>query len=292
VSRSTILLVDDDADFLRVLRRRCESAGFEVEQTCNLLSATLLIEKRVPDVVCVDVQMPTGNGLAFCEALSADEATARVPLVVLTGETGNAVRQECRRLAAHYVQKSANFWPVLEPILRHLSSDSTAKRATFVHGAAAPRQPHPCPRPPVGIPSCPREIGGKQDLVADDDDDMLQMLSQRCSSLGYSVIGVNNALDAINVIHRVMPDLVCLDVCMPSGSGLSVCEMMAADEGLRKIPVIILTGRGDESTIRRCHDLLVYYVQKSADTWQRIEPLMRELLQIDAAPANGKEQLE
>ena len=107
------------------------------------------------------------------------------------------------------------------------------------------------------------------------------MLSQRCASLGCSVIGVNNAFDAIDEIRRLRPDLVCLDVSMPSGDGLGVCEMMAGDERLRKIPVIIVTGRSDESTIRRCHDMLVYYVEKSADTWERVEPLVRELLHLD-----------
>ena len=67
-------------------------------------------------------------------------------------------------------------------------------------------------------------------------------LSQRFSSLGCSVIGANSALEAINAIHRIVPELVVLDVNMPSGSGLSVCEMMSTDERLRKIPVIVLTG--------------------------------------------------
>lgn len=127
----------------------------------------------------------------------------------------------------------------------------------------------------------PRGHTTRQILIADDDDDMVTLLTQRCSSLGCSVIGANNALDALNVIHRLTPDLVCLDVNMPSGNGLSVCEMMASDERLRKIPIIIMTGQDDPSTIRRCHDLLAYYVQKSGDTWQRIEPLLRELLQLD-----------
>ena len=109
----------------------------------------------------------------------------------------------------------------------------------------------------------------------------MQLLSQRFSSLGCSVIGVNSALEAINVIHRVAPDLVVLDVNMPSGNGLSVCEMMATDDRLRLIPVIILTGQSDEKTIRRCHDMLVFYVQKGTNIWSRVEPLVRELLHLD-----------
>jgi CheY-like chemotaxis protein len=122
----------------------------------------------------------------------------------------------------------------------------------------------------------------KQIVVADDDEDILKLMTRRLSSLGCAVFGVDNALDAINLIHRITPDLVCLDVGMPSGNGLSICEMMASEERLRKIPAIVLTGRSDDSTIRRCHDMLVYYVQKSSDTWGRVEPLVRELLQIDS----------
>jgi CheY-like chemotaxis protein len=77
---------------------------------------------------------------------------------------------------------------------------------------------------------------------------------------------------------------VILDVNMPSGSGLGVCEIMAADEQLRGVPVIVLTGCSDQETIRRCHDMMVFYVQKGADVWNRIEPLVRELLHLGDAP--------
>ncbi len=115
-------------------------------------------------------------------------------------------------------------------------------------------------------------------VIADDDVDLVDLLTQRCTHLGCSVIGVHNAIDALNVIHHAMPDLVCIDVNMPAGNGLSVCEMMATDERLRSIPVIVLSGACDEQTIRRCHDMLIYYVEKNADVWSRLEPLVDELL--------------
>jgi CheY-like chemotaxis protein len=92
------------------------------------------------------------------------------------------------------------------------------------------------------------------------------------------VFGASSALEAINAIHRVQPNVVCIDVNMPAGNGLSVCEMMAGDERLRAIPVIILTGKSDRETIRRCHDMKAYYVEKNADVWGRVEPLLIELL--------------
>jgi CheY-like chemotaxis protein len=121
-------------------------------------------------------------------------------------------------------------------------------------------------------------VSKKTIVLADDDVDLVNLLTERCARRGYSVIGVSNALEAINVIHRVVPDLVCIDVNMPAGNGLSVCEMMAGDPRLRSVPVVVLTGSSSQQTIRRCHDLMIYYVEKNVDVWSRVEPLFAELL--------------
>jgi CheY-like chemotaxis protein len=129
-------------------------------------------------------------------------------------------------------------------------------------------------------------MSAKKIVLADDDADLVALLTERCTRRGYSVIGVGSGLDAINVIHRVVPDLVCIDVNMPAGNGLSVCEMMADDERLRSIPVVVLTGSSTQQTIRRCHDMMIYYVEKNVDVWSRIEPLFAELLD-SPAPKSG-----
>jgi CheY-like chemotaxis protein len=56
--------------------------------------------------------------------------------------------------------------------------------------------------------------------------------------------------------------------------------MLSHDEHLKSIPVIVLTGRKDQETVRSCNDLLAYYVPKGADMWRRLEPLVDELLDL------------
>jgi len=85
--------------------------------------------------------------------------------------------------------------------------------------------------------------------------------------------------------HDLAPDLMILDINMPAGNGLSVCEMLATDPGSSAIPVIILTGRNDPDTIRRCHDMLAYYVLKCPDVWRRVEPVVFELMDIEPVHA-------
>ena len=109
MTSKTILLIDDDDDFLQLLKDRCSAIGLRVEHARNLLTATMIVSKRVPDMICVDVEMPTGNGLAFCEGLAADPATSTIPIVVLTGKNDPQARIACERLALSTCTKQRTF---------------------------------------------------------------------------------------------------------------------------------------------------------------------------------------
>jgi DNA-binding response OmpR family regulator len=121
-------------------------------------------------------------------------------------------------------------------------------------------------------------VSEKTILIADDDHDLVNVLAVRCRRLGLKVLCAYDAFSALSLIKSNTPDMVCLDVEMPAGNGLGVCEMLASDETCRSIPIAILTGRRDPETIIRCHSLCAYYVEKCPDVWSRIEPLVKELL--------------
>jgi DNA-binding response OmpR family regulator len=118
----------------------------------------------------------------------------------------------------------------------------------------------------------------KKILIADDDCDLVHALAVRCRRLGLNVSCAHDAFSALSLVKTERPDMVCLDVDMPSGNGLSVCEMLSTDESCRSLPIAILTGKTDPATIMRCHSLCAYYVEKCPDVWGRIEPLIKELL--------------
>jgi CheY-like chemotaxis protein len=115
-------------------------------------------------------------------------------------------------------------------------------------------------------------------LVADDDPALVQVLELRCRALGLDVRVAYSGLAALKSACQEPPDLICLDVDMPGGNGFSACELLTGEDQLAQVPIIILTGKTDSDTIRRCHHLCAYYVPKCADVWTRIEPLLQELL--------------
>lgn len=115
-------------------------------------------------------------------------------------------------------------------------------------------------------------------LIADDDWDFADALAIRVKGLGLKAQTVHDALAAMHALQNEMPDLLILDVRMPDGNGLFVCETMALDSDLSRIPVLIVTGLNDPTTVRRCRSIGAQYVLKAPDVWQCMEPLIRQRL--------------
>jgi DNA-binding response OmpR family regulator len=118
----------------------------------------------------------------------------------------------------------------------------------------------------------------KSIFIADDDTQLVRALSLRCQTMGLQVCQAYDSVTALSQIHAQLPDFICLDVNLPGGNGLSLCEMLCSDDRTARIPKIILTGRSDPDTIRRCHTMCAYYVEKSPQVWDRVGPLLYEFL--------------
>lgn len=117
-------------------------------------------------------------------------------------------------------------------------------------------------------------------LIADDDCDFREAMAVRCRSLGLTVKTVAHAMDALEQIQQYRPDAAILDLDMPPGNGLAVCEMLAHSADLKSVPIILITGQKSANIVPRCHELGAYYVPKSGDVWSRIHPLLTDLLEL------------
>ena len=115
-------------------------------------------------------------------------------------------------------------------------------------------------------------------LIVDDDDDMCQALALRCRRLGMEAVVANDGLSALQLAERLGPDLICLDVDMPGGNGLAVCEMLSGIRPIASASIAILTGRKDFQTIDRCRQLGASYIYKGGSAWNELEILIRDLM--------------
>ena len=134
----------------------------------------------------------------------------------------------------------------------------------------------------------------KSVLIVDDDRALVQALMIRCRTLGLAPRPAFDGMQAYDAITQDAPDLLIVDVDMPAVNGLYLCDELARDHDLPPIPTIVLTGRVDDSTLKKCANLGVHHVWKGLETWDRLYPVICELLELsqEPAPVDEPEQAE
>jgi len=81
-------------------------------------------------------------------------------------------------------------------------------------------------------------------LVCDDEPHILHVVATKLKNAGYEVATALDGEEGWQMACEAPPDLIITDYQMPVLSGLELCARLRADEGLKSIPVLMLTARG------------------------------------------------
>ncbi len=89
-----ILIVDDYPANIKLLQRNLESAGYETVSAADGAEALDKVEAEKPDLILLDIMLPKIDGFEVCRRLRADEATAVIPIIMITAltETEDRIR--------------------------------------------------------------------------------------------------------------------------------------------------------------------------------------------------------
>jgi two-component system phosphate regulon response regulator PhoB len=86
-------------------------------------------------------------------------------------------------------------------------------------------------------------------LVVDDEQDLLELVSYNLNKEGFRVVCVSSGEEALAAARRDMPDLILLDLLLPTVDGLEVCRRLKADPRTQHIPVLMLTAKSEETDV-------------------------------------------
>ena len=81
----------------------------------------------------------------------------------------------------------------------------------------------------------------RQILVVDDDPDILTYFALLLGDHGYEVIEARSVKEALAVMEKNRPDLICLDIMMPKQSGIALYSRFKLDDRLKDIPTIFIS---------------------------------------------------
>lgn len=119
----------------------------------------------------------------------------------------------------------------------------------------------------------------KKILLVDDDKDFLMFTKIILEKGGFEVVSANSGEDALSEAETLLPDLVLLDIEMPEMDGFAVALQLNTNEATKDIPIMMLTGKKDSTTISRSFDLnIVDYIMKPFDNQtllKKIESILK-----------------
>ena len=87
MAKPTILIVEDEAPLLTLLRYNLEKQGFRVEEATDGQEALLRVSENKPDLVLLDWMLPTLSGIEVCRQIRRRPATRDLPVIMVTART-------------------------------------------------------------------------------------------------------------------------------------------------------------------------------------------------------------
>jgi len=115
-------------------------------------------------------------------------------------------------------------------------------------------------------------------LVVDDSADSVAMISLALQGQGYRVVTANNGEDAVTVATQTLPNLILMDINLPTLDGLGATRRILDTDTLRDVPIVAITAFGTEGFQRAAYDAGVSgYLTKPIDL-DRMHQLIARLL--------------
>jgi CheY-like chemotaxis protein len=115
-------------------------------------------------------------------------------------------------------------------------------------------------------------------LLVDDSNTALMIEKMLLGKASYDVITARNGQEAVQKAIAAQPDLILMDVVMPTMTGVQACRVLRAHEATRATPIILVTTRGEREAVEEgfasgCSD----YVTKPIDGLELLSKLRDHL---------------
>ena len=241
----TVLVIDDDKTVHELLKRILTREGFKVISAYSGDEGLAIAREQKPQIITLDVMMPTTDGWAVLSKFKDDEELRDIPIVILSIVDNQSLGFALG--ATNYLTKPVQREKLVSVLRRyHLEKEDDR----------------------------PSRL-----LVIEDDTDTREIFERTAQKEGWDVETAENGLAGLNRLAQNRPDLILLDLMMPEMDGLQFVLEMRRNEAWQNIPIIVITAKTLTAEDRqRLHGQVERVVQKSDYTPEKLVVEMRQVL--------------
>jgi len=212
-----ILLIEDDAIQIELIKKHLEPQGHIVINAKNGMEGIKLARDGKPDLILMDMIMPGMHGLEATIKLKEDPVTMDIPIMALTIMSSPKFVQECYRAGIiGYIKKPYDPKILLESVEKIVGKpERKVSRVMMIAGASR----------------------------------MATMVEMRLVRQGYQVDSFPGAKSALENIGGVKPDAIFLDASLPEKHLATVFEEIKKSEATLDLPVILFSPQGGKEAL-------------------------------------------
>jgi DNA-binding response OmpR family regulator len=237
---SKILIIEDDKLLGDLIRTKLATAGYEVELVSDGKAGLERIKTIRPDLVLLDIVLPTMNGYEVLEGKFADDAIRDIPVIIVSNSGQPVEISRAVKLGAkdYIVKAQVDPNEVLEKVKEHLS-DANMRTS----------------------------LAGKRILSIEDDRFLSEIMIMKLLRSNCVTQAADTGEKGLEEARTFKPDVILLDLILPGISGFDVLAALKSDSELKNIPVIVLSNLGQREEVDRAMALgAAKYLVKAMST--------------------------
>ncbi len=277
-----VLVVDDNATNRRIVRLQLKSWDIASDEASSADDALALLRRehaanRPFDLVVLDMQMPTTDGLQLARNIKADPALANTRLVMMTSlgksEHDSEIAKAGILLCLTKPVKQSKLYDALATVMSR--SDSDVRDTLAANMSAAPTSVPPS-----------SSRGSARILVAEDNPVNQKVILRQLTKMGYAADAVANGLEVLEALTHIPYDVVLMDCQMPEMDGYAAtAALRCRSDRSSRVPIIALTAHAMEGDREKCFAAgMDDYVSKPVDVEELQVKLAHWLSRRPAAP--------
>jgi len=258
-----ILIVEDEEALANVLEAKLIKEGHEVQVSYNGEDGYESIKSWQPDLILLDIVMPKMNGYEVLEKMKDENIV--IPVIIISNSGQPVEIEKTKKLGAvdHLIKTEFEPQEVVDKVSRYL--DGMGKNN--------------------GIQLEKKGGGGTSSgakiLLVEDDEFLKDICSKKLVNEGFEVYEAIDGEQALAEVEKIKPDLVLLDIILPSMDGFQVLEEVRknSDKQIAGIPVIMLSNLGQDGDVKKAMDLgATDYMVKAHFTTEEIVKKIKSVL--------------
>lgn len=216
----TILVVEDDVRFARILHELAHEMGFQCLMAASGNDGLAAALQYLPDAVVLDVNLPDFSGLGVLDQLKRNPLTRHIPVHMVS--VADYAQEALGRGAVGYALKPVKREELVKALQRLEAKFTQVLRRV---------------------------------LVVEDDENQRESMRELLSNGDVQIVGAENAQCALELLRSTTFDCMVMDLSLPDMSGYELLQQMAEQDEVSFPPVIVYTGRSltheQEQQLRR-----------------------------------------